>query len=99
MQPPQLVEILPNPTTQPLTLKLLNALFNGRHCIVNEAAVAQTGLEAACHIGTTSLTFQEIVMQLYRRIFGEEEIRLRQKLLCSTFNNERNAEKLIELVF
>lgn len=93
------INILPSFNETGIKLKLLNALFNGRHCLVNEAAVAETGLEAACHIGNNALAFQEIIMQLYRHVFGEEEIRLREKLLCGTFNNERNAEKLVKMIF
>lgn len=93
------INILPSFNETGIKLKLVNALFNGRHCIVNEAAVAQTGLDVACHIGTTPLSFQEIIMQLYHHVFGEEEIRLRKKLLCQVFNNERNAEKLMDMIF
>lgn len=93
------INVLPSFNQTGIKLKLLNALFNGRHCVVNEAAIAETGLEAACHIGDSAQAFQEIIMQLYRHVFGEEEIRLRQKLLCGTFNNERNAERLIEMIF
>lgn len=93
------INILPSFNETGIKLKLLNALFNGRHCLVNEAAVAETGLEAACHIGSNALAFQEIIMQLYRHVFGREEIRLREKLLCGTFNNERNAERLIKMIF
>lgn len=93
------INILPSFNETGIKLKLLNALFNGRHCLVNEATVNQTGLEAACHIGTSPLAFQEIIMQLYHHVFGEEEIRLRQKLLCSMFDNSKNAEKLISMIY
>lgn len=93
------INILPSFNATGIKLKLLNALFNGRHCLVNEAAVAQTGLDAACHIGGNALAFQEIIMQLYRHVFGEEEVRLREKLLYGLFNNEKNATYLIKELF
>jgi hypothetical protein len=93
------INILPSFNETGIKLKLLNALFNGRHCLVNEAAVSQTGLEAACHIGGSPLAFQEIIMQLYRHVFGEEEIQLREKLLCGMFDNRRNAERLMGMIW
>ena len=46
------VNILPSFNCTGVKLKLLNALFNGRHCIVNQDAVEGTGLESTCHIAT-----------------------------------------------
>lgn len=92
------INVLPSFNATGVKLKLLNALYNGRHCVVNEAAVAQTGLESACHIGNNPRAFQEIIMQLYRHVFSEEEIRLREKLLSSTYDNDYNARELIRMI-
>lgn len=93
------INILPSFNDTGIKLKLLNALFNGRHCIVNEAAVHQTGLEPACHIGTNAVAFQHIIVQLYNHAFGEEEITLRKKLLNAQFSNRKNGKRLIELIW
>jgi len=93
------INILPSFNVTGVKLKLLNALFNGRHCIVNEATVLSTGLESACHIGTNATAFKSMIMQLYRLPFAEEEIRLRKTLLLSTFDNKRNAQRLIQWIF
>ena len=93
------INILPSFNNTGIKLKLLNALFNGRHCLVNDATVQSTGLESACHIGSNAVAFKSLIMQLYRQPFAEEEIRLRKALLLSTFDNKRNAQRLIQWIF
>jgi hypothetical protein len=93
------VNILPSFDRQGIKLKLLNALFNGRHCVVNEATVEGTGLESATHIASTSRGFKSILAQLYHHAFGEEEIKLRKQLLEKEYNNELNAKRLIQWIW
>jgi len=93
------INVLPSFNETGIKLKLINALFNGRHCVVNEAAVEDTGLESACHTGTTADAIKQIVIQLYHQPFAPEEKMLRQKILCSTYNNKLNAEKIIALIW
>ncbi len=93
------IHVLPSFNDTGIKLKLLNALYNGRHCVVNDATIYRTGLEAACHVATTASAFQEVIMQLYHHVFGEEEIRLREKLLYGTYDNHKNALKLIEEIY
>ena len=93
------IHILPSFNNTGIKLKLINALYNGRHCIVNEAAVEGTGLEDACHIGTNSISFASIVSQLFNNPFGDEEINLRKRLLNQVFDNKENARRLIQLIW
>jgi hypothetical protein len=93
------INILPSFNSTGIKLKLLNALFNGRHCVVNEATVLSTGLEPACHIGNNATAFKSLIVQLYHQPFAEEEIRLRKKLLCPNFDNNKNAQRLIQWIF
>lgn len=91
------INVLPcfNKNITGIRLKLLHALFEGRHCVVNEPMVKGTGLEAACHTGTTANAFASIIAQLYHQPFTNEEIVLRKKLLGDTYNNEKNTRQLI----
>jgi glycosyltransferase involved in cell wall biosynthesis len=95
------INLLPcfNENTTGIRLKLLFALFEGRHCVTNEAMVKGTGLEAACHIGTTAASFASIIMQLSNQPFTEEEITLRKKLLGSTYDNEINTNQFIQYLW
>ena len=93
------INIVPSFNNTGIKLKLLDALFMGRHVIVNDAAIEQTGLEPACHAGTTPESFQRLIMQLFHQPFCEEEILLREKLLLPHFNNQKNAEALIAWIW
>lgn len=74
--------------------KLLHALLEGRHCVVNDAMVAGTGLEDACHIGTNANAFASIILQLHHYPFTREEVLLRQQLLGERYDNEKNVRRL-----
>ncbi len=93
------IHILPSYTHTGMKLKLLNAVFNGRHCIVNPATVTGSGLEAACHTGTTANAFREIIVQLYHQPFTSEEIQLRKKLTSGMFDNALGAEWMIKAIW
>jgi Glycosyl transferases group 1 len=92
------IHVLPcfNKKVTGIRLKLLHALFEGRHCVVNEPMVSGTGLAEACHVGTTANAFASIIMQLYHQPFTMEEIRLRKQLLGTTYDNDRNTKQLIQ---
>lgn len=93
------INLVPAFTGTGIKLKLINALFHGRHCVVNETAVNGSGLEPACHIGTTANAFREIIAQLYHQPFTGEEIELRRKLLGRMFDNAVNAKRVVEFVW
>lgn len=82
-----------------IRLKLLHALYEGRHCVVNEAMVKGTGLEGACHTGTTANAFASIIAQLYHQPFGYEEILIRKQLLEGVYDNEKNLRQLIQYLW
>ncbi len=95
------INVLPalNKNSTGIKLKLLHGIFQGRHCLVNEAMVTGTGLEAACHIGKNANAFASIILQLFHRPFTNEEIILRNKLLSEVYDNKKNAEKLITWLY
>ena len=93
------INILPSFNNTGVKLKLLNALFNGRHCLVNKAAVDGSGLQNSCHIAANAKEFQHAVTQLYKEPFNIDEIENRQGLLQRQFNNEVNAKQLITWLY
>jgi glycosyltransferase involved in cell wall biosynthesis len=88
------VHVLPSFNNTGIKLKLLNAVFNGRHCLVNKAGVAGSGLENYCHIAEDANSFQQRIKDLYLQPFTEQEIEQRQGLLQTVYNNQVNVEKL-----
>jgi hypothetical protein len=93
------VHVLPSFNNTGVKLKLLNAVFNGRHCMVNKAGVAGSGLETCCHIAEDYKAFQQKTEELYRQPFAEQEIQKRQGLLQTTYNTEANAVALMTFLW
>ena len=88
------IHVLPSFNNTGIKLKLLNALFNGRHCLVNLAGVEGSGLENVCNIATDAASFKKIIEELYQQPFVEQEKEKRQGLLQTIYNNEANAKRL-----
>lgn len=88
------VHVLPSFNNTGIKLKLLNALFNGRHCLVNKGGVAGSGLEEVCYTATDDNSFIKAIEELYEKPFTEQEKEKRQGLLQQLFNTEENAKKL-----
>lgn len=93
------INILPSFSTTGIKLKLLHALFCGRHCLVNLNMVAGTGLAPLCSIANSASEFRIAIEQLFREKFTTESLQLRSTILLTTFNNKANAERLRDLIF
>jgi hypothetical protein len=81
-----------------LKLKLINALFNGRFCLVNPEMTDGTGLAQLCHIATTPAEFREKIPELFAKNFGEDEIIHRTAFLTGQYSDYENCKKLLEIV-
>ena len=93
------INILPSFNNTGIKLKLLNALYNGRHCIVNEQTVKSTGLESLCHVASGKKGCKNMINELYERPFHADEILQRENILSTHFNNEKNGKQLIEYLW
>lgn len=93
------INIIPSLNNTGLKLKLLNALFNGRHCVVNDAAVKGTQVQPACHIAGNADGFKSIIAQLYHKPFSDDEILLRKKLILQQLQSTKNVQKFIDLIW
>lgn len=92
------INILPTFQATGIKLKLLAALMNGRHCVVNSPMVANTGLESLCHIHDSAQAMKSAVMALQKVEFRQEEIENRKGILGEQFSNKANAEKILRLI-
>jgi hypothetical protein len=81
-----------------MKLKLLNALFRGRFCIVNAHMVQNTGLESLCYIKNTSKDIRATVESLMNVQFSQNNIQERRNVLEKAFSNNENAQILIEIL-
>ncbi len=93
------INILPTFQSTGIKLKLLAALYMGRHCMVNSFMVENTGLEEICTVANTSEEMQQTVKKLFTQDFTEKEIEQRKKILLSGFGNRENILKLIRLIY
>lgn len=93
------IHLLPSFHETGVKLKLLHALFNGRHCLVNAASVESTGLETGCRVAADANAFATQIGELYRKPFTAEDIQLRRHLLTERYDNKLNAEKLIRWIW
>lgn len=93
------VHVLPSFNNTGVKLKLLNAVFNGRHCLVNDAAIEGSGLESYCTLANDATSFQQKIKDLYQQPFTEQEIQNRQGLLQSMYNNDSNARELMTFLW
>jgi glycosyltransferase involved in cell wall biosynthesis len=89
------LHVLPSFNNTGIKLKLINAVFNGRHCLVNKQAATGSDLEDACYFAEDAVSFAKQVEVLYKQNFTEQETEKRQGLLQNIFNNNANSEKLL----
>lgn len=93
------INILPSYHNTGIKLKLINALFNGRHALVNTATIDGSGLEVLCHVANDAETFIELIRELHEKPFTKADIELREKLLKNMFNNVANAQQQVQWIW
>lgn len=81
-----------------MKLKLLNALYRGRHCVVNKHMINNTGLESLCYIKNTSKEIRSTVESLMNVQFSAHQIAERRVILETMFSNKENATKIIAIL-
>lgn len=93
------VNILPSFNKTGVKLKLLNALYNGRHCLVNEAGKEGAAIEGLCSIAETAADFKMMITKLFDQHFTEEALQERKHLLQARYDNGKNAKQLIAWIY
>lgn len=93
------INVLPSFNCTGTKLKLLNALYNGRHCIVNREMVEGSGVESVCHVAAAADEMRSMVIQLYGRPLQPEEIRTRSTLLANLYNRDNNLKRLLRSIW
>jgi len=80
-----------------IKLKLLHALFAGRHCVVNPAMVEGTGLGKLCHVADSPEALLAHVHKLMRQPFTPDEIQER-KMALKRYSNRASAEIILRIL-
>ena len=88
-------------TDQPtgLKLKLLNALYNGRFCLVNDDMVRGTSLDRLCVVAETPEQFVDEIRRLMEEDFTEDDMEERDEAMKELYQNDRNAQIIIQSIF
>lgn len=81
-----------------IKLKLLNALFRGRFCIVNDPMVSGMDLKSLCYVRNSAAAIKQTLEALINAPFEQSKINDRKAVLGVQFSNEENARKLVELI-
>ena len=92
------INILPSFNKTGIKLKLLNALYNGRHCIVNHAGIEGSGLNDLCFIEETADGFIEKIKELFTKPFTVKEMQYRGTALKKLYNNHQNALIISDMI-
>lgn len=91
------INVLPTFMETGVKLKLINALYKGRFCLVNNQMVNNTGLEKYCVISNDAIAMKQNINELFQKEFTAEEIILR-KQIETEFSDLAEAEKIIALL-
>jgi hypothetical protein len=78
-----------------LKLKLLNVLYNGRHCIVNSKMVHGTTLNKLCIVEDDKEKLKNIIVKYFNQEFSFEQLEKRKIVLKKDYSNENSYNKLI----
>lgn len=82
-----------------LKLKLLNTLYKGRHCLVNEPMLNGTGLHELCEIADTPDEMKDKIRELMVQPFLLSSVEHRSKVLSENYSNDNNITRLIGHIF
>lgn len=92
------INILPTFQSTGIKLKLLAALFNGAHCLVNSKMVEGTGVESLVEIADSTLEFQHKINELMEVSCHDISIEKRNEVL-DRYSNHHQLNNLMDAIF
>jgi hypothetical protein len=92
------INVLPTFQATGIKLKLLAALYNGRHCIVNTPMIMNTGLEELCTVCDNAADMKNEARRLFDVAFTPGDIEKRKKVLQEKFSDKESVKRLVELL-
>jgi hypothetical protein len=92
------INVLPTFQATGIKLKLLAALYHGRHCVVNTPMVRNTGLETLCLVYDDAESMRNGLKACFAKPFDRNDIAAREALLYPNFSNRVSVQKLMELI-
>lgn len=92
------INILVTAQATGLKLKLLNALFNGRYCVVNDKMVEGLNVNNLCVVANTADEIRSAVADLMSKTFDFEQIAQRKSRMEEFYSSSRTTDCLVELL-
>lgn len=92
------INILVTEQATGLKLKLLNTLFNGRFCLVNDKMVEGLDINGLCYVVNDQNAIRFAVDELMPRRFDEHQIERRRKNMKKFYNIEEATDLLLKLI-
>ena len=92
------VNVLPTFQSTGIKLKLINVLYQGRWCVVNNLMVENTGLANLCSVANTAQNMKTELKRLIELPFDENNLSNRKQVLKTAFCNQTNVKILIGLM-
>lgn len=92
------INILVTAQATGLKLKLLNALFNGRYCVVNKKMVDGLNVNDLCVIADSADEMKSVVLSLMDKPFSEEQVLMRKSRMADFYDASRAADKLLSVL-
>ena len=93
------INVLPSFNNSGIKLKLLNALYNGRYCLVNETMVEGTNLAPTCIIANDVAEMKEAILAKFNMPYNAENNQLREQLLYTEYSNSSNAAQMVQWIW
>ena len=91
------INLLVSFATAGIKLKLINALYRGRFCLVNDHMVEGTSLSDCCYVRNSASAIRQSVEALMNTPFSEQMLKKRREILLKEYDNRHSAETLIQL--
>lgn len=92
------VNILVTAQATGLKLKLLNALFNGRYCLVNSKMIDGLNINELCIVADSPSDLKTAVRNLMSKPFDRKQIEIRKSGMDAFYNASEAADRIIELL-
>jgi hypothetical protein len=85
-------------TASGIKLKLISALYNGRHCLVNPEMVYGSGLDELCYITTDPQKTMDLIPRLMELPLEIDELEQRKAVLSENYSNQKNARIILDII-
>jgi len=93
------INVLPTFQATGIKLKVINALFNGRHCLVNKEMITDSKLSSCCEVADTVEEMKSSILRCMKKEISQQSLESRQQLLQNQYSNSKNIKILLNTVF